>query len=408
MLLPVRRKPLGRFGTALAVLVAMGVLASAASAAVVKKTPASAYGANGTVRVIIVVGNTTYLGGQFTAMQPNGGGTAVTRNHVAAVSTATGALLPWNPNVNGTVYTMTARGSNVYLGGSFTTANGATHKNLVEVDGTTGLPVATFADSLKPNKTVRGLAVSAAGNLYVGGAFTTPRRFAAEVNGITGALIPAWAPVIANSLGTSAEVRAIAVNPSGTRVILGGFFNRLNSGAPGDPDATNLGVGAVDATTGASLPWAWHTTDLQTFRQFQLLSFTQDPANPSLLFGAGTGNGGSAMSWNIETGALNYIEGFNGNVTGVAVADGMLYMGGHYSEYCGAIPGSNFVCTAAARDKLTAVDEATGLVLSTWNPAVNTPLGIEAVAASGTSVAIGGEFTKVGPLAQLHFTLFHQ
>ena len=131
-------------------------------------------------------------------------------------------------------------------------------------------------------------------------------------------------------MGTSPEVRAIAVDPTGTRVILGGFFNRLNSGAPGDPDPTNLGIGAVDATTGASLPWAWHTTDLQTFRPFQLLAFAQDGTT---LFGAGTGNGGSAMSWNMETGNLNYIEGFNGNVVGVGVADGVFYMGGHFTDY---------------------------------------------------------------------------
>lgn len=96
MLLPGSRKVLGRFGTAVAVLVAMGVMASAASAAVVQKKPSSVYGANGTVRVTIVVGATTYLGGSFTAMVPNAGGTAVTRNHVAAVSTATGALLKWD------------------------------------------------------------------------------------------------------------------------------------------------------------------------------------------------------------------------------------------------------------------------------------------------------------------------
>jgi hypothetical protein len=405
MLLPGSRKVLGRFGTAVAVLVAMGVMASAASAAVVQKKPSSVYGANGTVRVTIVVGATTYLGGQFTAMVPNAGGTAVTRNHVAAVSTATGALLPWNPNVNGTVYTLAASGGNVYIGGTFTTANGATHKNLVEVDGTTGVPIAAFGNSLKPNKAVRGLALSPAGNLYVGGAFTTPRHYALEADATTGALIPAFAPVISNSLGTSPEVRAIAVNPSSTRVILGGFFNQLNSGAPGDSNTTNLGVGAVDATTGASLEWDWHTTDLQTFRPFQLLNFAQDG---STLFGAGTGNGGSAMSWNIETGALNYIEGFNGNVVGVGVADGVFYIGGHFSGYDGPIPGSNFLTPVATRDKLAAVDEATGLVLSPWNPAVNTPLGIEALGAGGTSVAIGGEFTKAGAVTQQHFTLFHE
>lgn len=413
-LLPGSRKALGRFGTALAVLVAMGVMASAASAAVVKKTPASAYQANGTVRVTIVVGATTYLGGQFTAMVPNGGGTAVTRNHVAAVSTATGALLPWDPNVNGTVYTLAASGGGVYIGGTFTTAGGATHKNLVEVAGapTTGPVITTFTNALKPNKAVRGLAVSPAGNLYVGGAFTTPRRFALEANATTGALIPAFAPVITNTLGTTPEVRAVAVNPTSTRVILGGFFNMLNSGAPGDPNTTNLGVGAVDATTGASLEWDWHTADLQTFRPFQLLAFAQDPANPSMVFGAGTGNGGSAMSWNIETGALNYIEGFNGNVVGIGAADGMFYMGGHFTGYDGPIPGSNFLTPVASRDKLAAVDEATGLLLSPWNPAVNTTLGIEALGAGGAagsaSVAIGGEFTKAGAVAQQHFTLFHE
>jgi hypothetical protein len=353
------------------------------------------------------VGATTYLGGQFTAMVPNAGGTAVTRNHVAAVSTATGALLPWNPNVNGNVYALAASGGNVYIGGTFTTAGAtnATHKNLVEVDGVSGAPITAFANSLKPNKAVRGLAVSPAGNLYVGGAFTTPRHYALEANATTGALIPAFAPVISNSLLTSPEVRAIAVNPSSTRVILGGFFNQLNSGAPGDPNTTNLGVGAVDATTGASLPWAWHTSDLQTFRPFQLLNFAQDGSN---LFGAGTGNGGSGISWNIETGALNYIEGFNGNVVGVGVADGVFYMGGHFSGYDGPIPGSNFLTPIATRDKLAAVDEATGLVLSPWNPAVNTTLGIEALGAGGTSVAIGGEFTKAGAVAQQHFTLFHE
>jgi hypothetical protein len=129
------------------------------------------------------------------------------------------------------------------------------------------------------------------------------------------------------------------------------------------------------------------------------------------LFGSGTGNGGSAMSWNMETGALNYIEGFNGNVVGVGVANGILYMGGHFTGYDGPIPGSNFLTPIATRDKLAAVDEATGQVLSPWNPAVNTTLGIEAVAAASGAgngvVAIGGELTKAGGVAQQHFTLFH-
>jgi len=112
------------------------------------------------------------------------------------------------------------------------------------------------------------------------------------------------------------------------------------------------------------------------------------------------------MSWNIETGALNYIEGFNGNVVGVGVADSELYIGGHFTGYDGPIPGSNFLTPIATRDKLAAVDEATGQVLATWNPAVNTNLGIEALATGTNTLAIGGEFTRVAGVAQQHFARF--
>src|SRR6476469_8101322 len=88
---------------AMAVVFAALAAAPVANAAVMQQRPSSSYQANGTVRKIIVVGNTAYLGGDFTAMIPSGGGTAVTSNHAAAVDMTTGNLLPWNHNVNGTV-----------------------------------------------------------------------------------------------------------------------------------------------------------------------------------------------------------------------------------------------------------------------------------------------------------------
>ncbi|MGH7623376.1 MAG: hypothetical protein ACREMU_13620, partial [Gemmatimonadaceae bacterium] len=98
---------------ALAVAGAM-MVAPAAEAAVVTQTPLVGYQPNNTVRDMIVVGNTAYIGGSFTALTPAGGGAAVTRNHVAAINMTTGALLPWNPNVTGTVYSILPSGSNVY------------------------------------------------------------------------------------------------------------------------------------------------------------------------------------------------------------------------------------------------------------------------------------------------------
>ncbi len=378
------------------------VAASVADAAVVQKKPASSYQANGTVRKILIVGNTAYLGGQFTAMIPSGGGTSVARNHVAAVDMTTGALLPWNPNVNGTVYTLLSSGGNIYIGGSFTNVGGAAHKNLAEVDGSSGALVSAFTNSTKPNKAVRAL-VLANGNLYVGGAFTAPRSFLAEVNATTNAYNSAWAPVV------DGEVHALATDASQSRIVEGGYQNTLNG-------ASAIAIGAVDTSTGATVPFAYQGPPTYVpppgfpYRPFQIIGFAQDPANPGVLFAAGTGNGGTALSLNIDDGTVNYMEGFNGNVVGLGVTDGELYIGGHFTTYCGPVMGNNFFCSgrpgSAQRDKLTAVDEATGLVLSPWNPAVNTNLGIEAMDAGGNALAIGGEFTKVAGVSQQHFARF--
>jgi trimeric autotransporter adhesin len=380
----------------LAVTMAMLGMASVADAAVVGSRPISTWQANGTVRVEVIRGNIVYLGGNFTAMIPAGstGTGSVTRNGAAAVNLDTGALLNWNPNVTGgAVYAIDTSGSNVYIGGAFSTVGGATHRRLVEVNNSTGAVVTAFHRP-GPNAAVRGLKVSGS-NLYVGGSFTTmggaSHPYAVRLNATTGALDTAWAPAVDN------EVRAFAVDSGNTRVVLGGFFRNLNG-------QSFIGVGAVNTTTGATVPWAWHTSDLQTFRPFQILRFTQDG---NTLFGAGTGNGGSMISWNISTGALNYIAGVNGNVVDMGVLDGILYFGGHFSGYCGLIPGNNGCTVQANRDKLVALDEATG-ALQTWHPSANTALGVEALAAGDGSVTVGGEFTRIGGVATLHHAQFRE
>ncbi len=382
------------------VLLAVGIatlaMASVADAAVVGSKPIAGWQANGTVRVEVIRGNTVYLGGSFTAMLPAGstGSGAVTRNGAAAINLDTGALLSWNPNITGgAVYAIDTSGSNVYVGGAFSTVGGATHKKVVEVNNSTGAVVTGFKVP-SPNAAVRGLYVSGS-SLYVGGSFTkmggAARAYAARVNATTGALDSTWNPVV------DAEVRAFAVDSGNTRVVLGGFFRTLNG-------ASFIGVGAVNTTTGATVPWAWHTADLQTFRPFQLLRFTQDG---STLFGAATGNGGSMIAWNIGDGTLKYQEGTNGNVVDMAVLDGFVYFGGHFSGWCGMVPGNNFCTVQAARDKLIAVDEATG-ALQSWHPSANTTLGVEALAAGDGSVTVGGEFTKIGGVAQQHHAQFRE
>ena len=387
---------------ALAVAGAM-VVAPAAEAAVVTQTPLVGYQPNNTVRDMIVVGNTAYIGGSFTALTSANGATTVTRNHAAAIDMTTGNVLPWNPNVSGTVYTILPAGNNVYLGGSFTTVGGATHKNIAEVNNTSGAVVTAFANTSRPNKAVRALVI-ANGNLYVGGAFTSPRSFLMEVNATTNTYIPTWQPVV------DAEVRALATDTSQTRIVEGGFQQcPVGSGCDG-----RIGIGAVNTTDGSFLPFAYSGPPTFIpppgfpYRPFQVIQMTQDG---NTVFASGTGNGGTALSLNMEDGTLNWQAGFNGNVVGIGVTDGVVYAGGHYSTYCGPVPGNNFFCAgrpgSAARSKLSAFDEASG-ALEPWAPTVNSALGIEAVGADLGHVAVGGEFTRISGVAVNHFARYQE
>src|SRR5690348_12767632 len=70
---------------AMAVVFAAPAAPPVANGGVKQQRASAPYQANRPVRKNIRLGNTAYLGGDFTAMIPSGGGTAVTRNHAAAV-----------------------------------------------------------------------------------------------------------------------------------------------------------------------------------------------------------------------------------------------------------------------------------------------------------------------------------
>ena len=148
------------------------------------------------VNAIAVSDSTVYLGGEFT----NVGG--ITRNNAAAVDTA-GTLTSWNPNLNGivrgSVNAIAVSDSTVYLGGEFTTVGGITRNRAAAVD------IDGALTSWNPNLSKPGsgfgtldrlLAIVVSGsNVYLGGDFTTvggtTRNYAAAVS-IDGVLLGGW------------------------------------------------------------------------------------------------------------------------------------------------------------------------------------------------------------------------
>ncbi len=372
------------------VLAAVLTVAAVADAATVGSKPAGSWQTNGRVNQVVISGNTAYMVGAFTAMRPPGstGAGAVTRNHAAAVNLTNGSLLPWNPNVNKTVTTVAVSGSTVYLGGVFSQLGTVKRKNLAAVNATTGAVVTGFKTA-NINKGVMAIAPSGS-HLYIGGAFTTiggaARGFAADLNPSTGALNAAFAPTLDNS------VRAITV--AGGGIILGGDFTTLNG-------ASSVAIGKV-SNTGTSMPWEWHGPPGGGTHPFQVDGITQD-ANG--VYAAGTGNGGSFMRLDPNTGHLLFIGGANGNVTAVALDGGNLYVGGHYTAYCGPAMGFNGCPPNATRQKLLAVDEVSG-ALEAWHPSANMPLGVFSMDAAAGRVAVAGDFTKIGGVSQQGFAYF--
>ncbi|WP_103062115.1 LamG domain-containing protein [Actinomyces qiguomingii] len=187
---------------------------------------------NGVVRDQVVVGDTVYAVGEFTSVQPVGSAAPVARANALAYNIETGELLDWAPQTNGAIQSIAAMpdGSRLFIGGAFSKLNEETVWRVAAVDPITAerKPLTAAA-----NAKVFAVEVSADGStLYVGGAFTQINnkerlRFAAvDLN--TKKLLDVKASI------PNFSVRAIAAEPNGTGVAIGGSFTSVNgSTSPG-------------------------------------------------------------------------------------------------------------------------------------------------------------------------------
>ena len=202
-------------------------------------------------------GSVIYVGGSFTAVDGS------KRNHVAAFSATTGALLAWNPNVNGKVSAIAAAGSTVYLGGTFTKvgSGAAIGANLAAVSASTGA-VVPWGSGTQPSTdgTVDALAATADDTQVVAGGYfdqvdgltqssdgTTPYNKAVIIGGVSSGTPGALEPMAADSV---VPVGTVANNPNGCVsnvkdvVISGGVAYLADEGTGG---------GCFDGTWAANL-----------------------------------------------------------------------------------------------------------------------------------------------------------
>jgi PKD repeat protein len=321
------------------------------------------------------------------------------RDNLAALTTSTGDVTPWNPGasaVSGTPFVETlalsADDSTLYAGGSFTTLGGAGQTNAGAVSTSTG--VNTGWDPGFYSGDVSAIAVGSS-YVYVAGGFTVENSDTANpvyVDGLdafspsgatdAGTAVPGW-----NS-GVGGGVETMAV--SGSVLFIGGAFTTAGS------NVTREHVAAVDAATGALDSWNPDASnDVNTLAVspngstvYLGGSFEEIGGTVRSFAGAVSASTGEVTSWNPSP---------NGGVSTIAPAPNgaVVYLGGAFSS----ISSSGGTVT---RSDAAAVDTNNGYDLG-WDPQVN---GVYSIAASSTTVAVGGQGSDVGDIPQAYIALF--
>jgi hypothetical protein len=361
-------------------LAVVGLGMTPALAATPSSTPsATGWQTNGPVHSVVYAGGRVYIGGAFTSVRPPGSSSPSTvRNHIAAFSATTGALLSWNPNVDNIVRGIAVGPTGtVYIGGQFATVHGVKRYKLAALTVDTGAPTSWAPN---PNALVRTVGLSSDGSvLYAGGDFTAvrgvTRQHAVAISTSGTGSVTSWRADTTSSAGAFTNVTSLVV--AGSRVYLGGNFTAVNG-------TSRVNSAAVSSSTGAVQSWKASTP-------VTVLGLATDGTR---LFVGGRGSGGFLRAFSVSTGAQVWKASADGDVQAIAVRGSELYVGGHFNTLQGA-----------TRHHLAALTTSAGALLG-WNPNVNGSVGITALGTSSTAVGAGGDYTLIGGVPQQDFAQF--
>lgn len=278
----------------------------------------------------VVVGDTVFVGGRFTNARPAGaavGANQVPRSNFLAYDIRTGELITTiAPVFNAQVRSLAVSPdrSRLYVGGDFTSVDGLRRDRLAAFELPSMRLVGTFLPPVGYH--VHALAVSPDNaTVFVGGNFNAVgsqvRNKTAAFRASDGGLL-AWAPNVQGGM-----VSALVVSADGQKIVIGGRFTSVNgSNRPG------YGLAALDATVGASLPWAANEVVRNAGNVAGITSLVSDGTN---VYGTGfSGNipqgnleGVFAASW--QDGRIVWIQDCHGDTHSAHPMGGAVYSVSH-------------------------------------------------------------------------------
>jgi hypothetical protein len=218
----------------MAAFTAVLLLAEPARASVAPEPVASAYVTDGTVFAIAYAPDgTTYIGGSFANVCRTDGTDCQPRANIARLGPYGTPLGPLGTGTAGTVRTIAASGSDVYVGGEFASAGGvADTGRIARWDGAAWKTMGTGGASNRVN----ALAVDGT-DVYAGGFF-------GMIGGVAVGSVARWNGAAWSALGTglgfSAEGSALAARRPMPTCSWAAVWSR--PGAIGSPDTCNEGT----------------------------------------------------------------------------------------------------------------------------------------------------------------------
>lgn len=375
-------------------------LADTASAAF-SPVPDTTWQANGKVYAVVKVGNTIYIGGDFTHVSQCAGSAScpsktVEARNVAAFDATTGvAISSFAPQVGGSgsiVWALAALGGKLFIGGEFDSVNGVARRNLAALDLTTGELDPAVDSPVGSGSTDRVRALFTLGDhVYLGGYFgsvggATRRRLAAI--DINGAVLASFRPKL------DAPVRTLGATCDGASLIAGGDF-RQAAGTDGALEARAT-LAMFDPISGALDPWSPPNADIPNgVNAFDVA------ADCSHLF-VGYGGSNEIYNFDVATGAIDWHLKTGGNVQTVAINGNRVFFGGHFSQVSVIGTQGNVKRTRFA------VADFNGVVQSDWVPSFGGifKTGPWDILVDGSQVWVGGGFSRVSGATQWDIARF--
>jgi hypothetical protein len=192
-----------------------------------------------TVLALAARKNTIFAGGRFRSVTSSDGSASYTRDNLMGFSATTGAVLPFKPTVDGTVWAIEPRGKALYIGGGFTHVNGVARPGLAKINAFSGQVIEKFAPKFSPG-TITEIR-KARGRVIVGGGYQGKlRAFDPKTGQDTGYISLAIQGSVAGNAGQT-DVYRFAVSPNKRRLVAIGNFTSVGGAERWRAVMLNLG-----------------------------------------------------------------------------------------------------------------------------------------------------------------------